>query len=65
VEPHFVISQGDYVWIEPVSGRDFDVAIGAKVVSAEGRKIQVKDDDGRVSTFTLCLLSLNAYLIPL
>ena len=33
--------QGDYIWIEPVSKREFDVAIGARVVSAEGRKIQV------------------------
>lgn len=38
--------QGDYIWIEPISGREFDVAIGARVVSAEGRRIQVKDDDG-------------------
>ena len=33
--------QGDHIWIEPVSKREFDVAIGARVVSAEGRKIQV------------------------
>jgi len=38
--------QGDYIWIEPASGREFDVAIGARVVSAEGRRIQVRDDDG-------------------
>ena len=37
---HFL--QGDYIWIEPVSKREFDVAIGARVVSAEGRKIQVR-----------------------
>ena len=37
---HFFL-QGDYIWIEPVSKREFDVAIGARVVSAEGRKIQV------------------------
>jgi hypothetical protein len=41
--------QGDYIWIEPVSGREFDVAIGARVISAEGRRIQVRDDDGKVS----------------
>ena len=35
--------QGDYIWIEPVSRREFDVAIGAKVVTAEGRRIQVCD----------------------
>lgn len=45
--PFFLIPlQGDYIWIEPVSGREFDVAIGARVISAEGRRIQVKDDDG-------------------
>jgi hypothetical protein len=43
------VFQGDYIWIEPVSGREFDVAIGARVISAEGRRIQVKDDDGKVS----------------
>ena len=37
-----VLFQGDYIWIEPVSKREFDVAIGARVVSAEGRKIQVQ-----------------------
>lgn len=44
------VFQGDYIWIEPVSGREFDVAIGARVISAEGRRIQVRDDDGKVST---------------
>lgn len=38
--------QGDYIWIEPISGVEFDVAIGAQVISAEGRRIAVRDDDG-------------------
>lgn len=38
--------KGDFIWIEPISGQEFDVAIGAKVISAEGKRIQVKDDDG-------------------
>lgn len=38
--------QGDYIWIEPATGKEFDVAIGARVISAEGRRIQVRDDDG-------------------
>lgn len=42
----FLYFQGDYIWIEPVTGKEFDVAIGARVISAEGRRIQVKDDDG-------------------
>ena len=37
--------QGDYIWIEPISGNEFDVAIGARVISAEGRRIAVRDDD--------------------
>lgn len=44
--------QGDYIWIEPVSGREFDVAIGARVISAEGRRIQVRDDDGNEQWLT-------------
>lgn len=46
VFPFCFDSQGDYIWIEPATGREFDVAIGARVVSAEGRRIQVRDDDG-------------------
>ncbi|XP_075211513.1 unconventional myosin-VIIa ck [Lycorma delicatula] len=42
-----IVTRGDYIWIEPVSGREFDVAIGARVVSAEGKRILVKDDDGK------------------
>lgn len=41
-----VMFQGDYIWIEPISGNEFDVAIGARVISAEGRRIAVRDDDG-------------------
>ncbi|KOB72458.1 Myosin VII [Operophtera brumata] len=39
--------EGDYIWIEPVTGRQFDVAIGARVLAAEGRRIRVRDDDGQ------------------
>ncbi|XP_050670473.1 myosin-VIIa [Leptidea sinapis] len=42
-----IVTRGDYIWIEPVSGREFDVAIGARVLAAEGRRIRVKDDDGQ------------------
>jgi hypothetical protein len=30
-----------------VSGREFDVAIGARVLAAEGRRIRVRDDDAQ------------------
>lgn len=39
--------QGDYIWIEPSTGKEFDVAIGARVITAEGRRIQVRDDDSQ------------------
>ncbi|PZC81216.1 hypothetical protein B5X24_HaOG213317 [Helicoverpa armigera] len=41
-----IVTRGDYIWIEPVSGREFDVPIGARVLAAEGRRIRVRDDDG-------------------
>lgn len=40
--------QGDYIWIEPQTKREFDVAIGARVIAVEGRRIQVIDDDNKV-----------------
>ncbi|XP_063617371.1 myosin-VIIa isoform X2 [Cydia splendana] len=42
-----IVTRGDYIWIEPVSSREFDVAIGARVLAAEGRRIRVRDDDGQ------------------
>ncbi|BES88965.1 Myosin-VIIa [Nesidiocoris tenuis] len=42
-----IVTRGDYIWIEPISGREFDVAIGARVISAEGKRILIKDDDGK------------------
>ncbi|XP_063838449.1 myosin-VIIa [Ostrinia nubilalis] len=42
-----IVTRGDYIWIEPVSGREFDVAIGARVLAAEGRRIRVRDDDAQ------------------
>ncbi len=39
MEIYFI--KGDHIWIEPVSSREFDVPIGARVITAEGRSIQV------------------------
>ncbi|XP_076340822.1 unconventional myosin-VIIa ck isoform X2 [Tachypleus tridentatus] len=47
-----IVTRGDYIWIEPQSKREFDVAIGARVSSAEGRGIQVIDDDGKEQWLT-------------
>ncbi|CAG0892124.1 unnamed protein product [Darwinula stevensoni] len=43
---------GDYIWIEPVSKRQFDVAIGARVLAADGVKILVVDDDNKEQWLT-------------
>lgn len=45
-----------------MSGREFDVAIGARVISAEGRRIQVKDDDGKVM---LTIMTLLKHFFPI
>lgn len=43
------VSPGDYIWIEPVDKRgEFDVAIGALVISADANGILVRDDDKKV-----------------
>ncbi|XP_065580984.1 myosin-VIIa-like isoform X3 [Artemia franciscana] len=47
-----VFQFGDYIWIEPATRREFDVAIGARVQSAEGRKILVEDDDRKEQWLT-------------
>lgn len=42
-----IVTRGDYIWIEPITGREFDVAIGARVLMTEGNKIKVVDDDNK------------------
>lgn len=53
--PSLIISKGDYIWIEPQTKREFDVAIGARVIAAEGRRIQVVDDDTKVGLADLSI----------
>lgn len=55
--------QGDYIWIEPQTKKEFDVAIGARVVAAEGRRIQVNDDDTKVSCPVYGYLQLAANVL--
>ncbi|CAG0921158.1 unnamed protein product, partial [Notodromas monacha] len=45
-------NEGDYIWIEPLTRREFDVAIGGRVIAAEGRKILVQDDDNQEQWLT-------------
>lgn len=37
------------------------MAIGARVISAEGRRIQVKDDDGKVNFYSTCIFRFDLY----
>ncbi|KAI1903180.1 hypothetical protein AGOR_G00024560 [Albula goreensis] len=41
-----MLFQGDYVWLDLKTGRDFDVPIGAVVKLCESGLIQVLDDEG-------------------
>lgn len=41
--------QGDYVWLDLKTGREFDVPVGAVVKLCDSGQIQVLDDEGRVS----------------
>lgn len=43
-------SQGDYVWLDLKTGREFDVPVGAEVKLCDSGQIQVVDDEGRVSS---------------
>lgn len=41
--------QGDYVWLDLKTGRDFEVSIGAVVKLSDSGQIQVTDDEGTAS----------------
>uniref|UniRef100_A0A7N6ATC0 Myosin VIIAb n=1 Tax=Anabas testudineus TaxID=64144 RepID=A0A7N6ATC0_ANATE len=41
------IIQGDYVWLDLKTGREFDVPVGAVVKLCDSGQIQVLDDEGR------------------
>lgn len=43
------VFQGDYVWLDPKTGREFEVPIGAVVKLCDSGQIQVVDDEGNVS----------------
>lgn len=49
LKPFFVLFQGDYVWLDLKSGREFEVPIGAVVKLCDSGQIQVTDDEGNVS----------------
>lgn len=43
------LMQGDYVWLDLKTGREFDVPVGAVVKLCDSGQIQVVDDEGQVS----------------
>ena len=47
-----LIIQGDYVWLDLKTGREFDVPVGAVVKLCDSRQIQVLDDEGKVRLLT-------------
>lgn len=42
-----IVTKGDYIWIEQDSNRQFDVAIGAKVIASDGKQIKVSTDENK------------------
>jgi len=47
-----IVTKGDYIWLEQDSNRQFDVAIGARVVASDGRQIKVHTDEGKELNLT-------------
>ncbi|KAK3548477.1 hypothetical protein QTP70_013308 [Hemibagrus guttatus] len=43
-----ILQQGDYVWLDLKTGREFEVPIGAVVKLCDSGQIQVLDDEGNV-----------------
>ncbi|XP_022531702.2 unconventional myosin-VIIa isoform X1 [Astyanax mexicanus] len=41
-----ILQQGDYVWLDPKTGHEFDVPLGAVVKRCDSGQIQVLDDEG-------------------
>ncbi|KAE9550764.1 hypothetical protein FO519_006016 [Halicephalobus sp. NKZ332] len=41
-----LITKGDFIWIEPVTKGQYGAPVGARVISSEGGKILVVDDQG-------------------
>ncbi|KAK7926039.1 hypothetical protein WMY93_008349 [Mugilogobius chulae] len=42
-----ILQQGDHVWLDLQTGREFDVPVGAVVKLCDSRQIQVLDDEGQ------------------
>ncbi|XP_066501283.1 unconventional myosin-VIIa isoform X2 [Hoplias malabaricus] len=42
-----ILQQGDYIWLDPKTGHEFDVPLGAVVKLCDSGQIQVLDDEGQ------------------
>lgn len=51
----WIVFQGDYVWLDLKTGREFEVPIGAVVKLCDSGQIQVLDDEGNVSYWSLLI----------
>lgn len=51
------------MWLDPKSGREFEVPIGAVVKLCDSGQIQVTDDEGNVRTKDVSLLSVETLVI--
>jgi hypothetical protein len=55
--PHFYLVsnclffQGGHVWLKASGSDEFDVPVGVKILSTQGKNVKVQDDSGEV-----CLL---------
>ncbi|XP_059382292.1 unconventional myosin-VIIa-like isoform X1 [Carassius carassius] len=48
-----ILQQGDYVWLDHRTGREFDVPVGAVVKFCDSGHIQVLDDEGKEHRISL------------
>ncbi|XP_048023383.1 unconventional myosin-VIIa [Megalobrama amblycephala] len=48
-----ILQQGDYVWLDLRTGREFDVPVGAVVKVCDSGQIQVLDDEGKEHRISL------------
>ena len=55
--------QGDYVWIDPETNGEFDVAIGGHVKTVDGDNVCLVDDDNKVDLEYLKKFDFTIYLL--
>lgn len=38
--------QGEYIWVQPTTNGPFDIPTGGKILTADKKRIRIKDDSG-------------------